>query len=343
MQAPSGLLDCPPVAPPVRVGVAGLGRTGLYHLERLSLREDCRAVAVYDAAPERQSLAADFGCSFHPSWAEFLGCEEIEVVLVTGPPDNRAPLARAALEAGKHVLADQPLSLTSREAAGLIATAQRTGRTLAVVQPRRTEPDFRAALESARGGHLGEIVHLKKILWELSLADGVGDAGGHRFPIEIAGHVFDQLFELLPADPLSVEARVFSPGRDGERGKHGFLALIEFPGGVTAHVEIDPCAIVPLQTGWVIAGSSGAYHGGRRFSLTAAGEVVDQSVESVPAGGDDPYSGLVQQLRAGVSALNPPLASWRVVRMIEAVRESAECGAPVGWAVSPESSGRKAE
>ncbi|WP_218060800.1 cytochrome P450, partial [Aeromonas sp. EERV15] len=65
--------------------------------------------------------------------------------------------ARAALEAGKHVVVDKPFTNTSAEADELIALAARKGRLLSVFQNRRWDADFLTVRRCIEQGLLGEV------------------------------------------------------------------------------------------------------------------------------------------------------------------------------------------
>ena len=105
----------------VRLGVAGLGRAGMFHIERIGLRDDCKVVAAYDDCPAARNRARHESFPCHASWSEFLGDDEVELVLVAAPPALHAELTIAALAAGKHVLVETPLSLNLVEADAMIA------------------------------------------------------------------------------------------------------------------------------------------------------------------------------------------------------------------------------
>src|SRR5262249_58327767 len=87
---------------PVGVGVAGLGRMGMYHIERIGLRDDCRIVALFDDCPAVRERARLETAQAHERWEEFLASPKIELVLLATPPAHHAELAIQALAAGKH-------------------------------------------------------------------------------------------------------------------------------------------------------------------------------------------------------------------------------------------------
>lgn len=86
---------------------------------------------------------------------------QLDVVVIASPNDTHAPLARAALEAGKHVVVDKPFALDLVEARELAAIAERAGRVLSVFQNRRWDADFLGIRQLITEGRLGEVTHFE--------------------------------------------------------------------------------------------------------------------------------------------------------------------------------------
>jgi predicted dehydrogenase len=84
-----------------------------------------------------------------------------DLVVIATPNHSHAPLARAALAAGKHVVVDKPFTLDLAEARELAALASRHGRLLSVFQNRRWDSDYLAVKQAIEDGRLGEVVHLE--------------------------------------------------------------------------------------------------------------------------------------------------------------------------------------
>lgn len=85
----------------------------------------------------------------------------LDVVVIASPNDTHAPLARAALEAGKHVVVDKPFALDLAQARSLAAIAQQQGRVLSVFQNRRWDSDFLGVRQLIAQGTLGEVTHFE--------------------------------------------------------------------------------------------------------------------------------------------------------------------------------------
>jgi predicted dehydrogenase len=138
------------------VGVVGsgfMGRTWSEVARRLP-DTDVRGVAVGRRAA---ALAADFGIPEYAYLDALVGCEDIDIVVVTTPPSLHAEHVAAALGAGKHVLVEKPMAWTAGESLSLVDAARSAGRQLAVVSHHRYRNSPRTAKRLLDEGIIGEI------------------------------------------------------------------------------------------------------------------------------------------------------------------------------------------
>jgi predicted dehydrogenase len=147
---------------PVRLGILGLG--SVYWtpyraaIERLGGR--VRVAAAHDPDPEKCS-AADraTGASVALGSAEaVIEHPEVDAVLVLTSMREHGRLARAALEAGKHVLVEKPMATTLEEAGALVDAARAPGRTLVCAPAVLLSPTYRAIAARVAAGDAGRIV-----------------------------------------------------------------------------------------------------------------------------------------------------------------------------------------
>jgi scyllo-inositol 2-dehydrogenase (NADP+) len=121
----------------IRVGLAGFGASArTFHLPLLlALPERFRVAAVL----ERQARDAPGllpAATVHAALADFTADPAIDLAVVCLPNELHAEVAIALLEAGKHVVVEKPLAITSAECEAMIAAARRTGRYLFVFHSR---------------------------------------------------------------------------------------------------------------------------------------------------------------------------------------------------------------
>ena len=115
---------------PVRIGVVGLGYWGPNIARNVFAAQDASLAWVCDL----RSSAVEAFASRYPgvrtttSFETMLADAELDAVAVTTPVSTHHALARAALEAGKHVFVEKPMARSSAEAHDLIAAADERGR-----------------------------------------------------------------------------------------------------------------------------------------------------------------------------------------------------------------------
>ena len=90
-----------------------------------------------------------------------IDADDIDLIVIATPNDLHAPLASAALRAGKHVVVDKPFTLDLCEARELVALAQSTDRLLCAFQNRRWVSDFLAVQQCIESGRLGRVTHFE--------------------------------------------------------------------------------------------------------------------------------------------------------------------------------------
>ncbi|WP_329031828.1 Gfo/Idh/MocA family oxidoreductase [Streptomyces sp. NBC_01725] len=114
---------------PLRVGMVGAGKISGEYLKTLERLDDVRLTAVTDLdAGRAEAVAAQVpGVAVAASVAELVRRPDVDAVLNLTLPAVHAEVARAALDAGKHVYGEKPLAMTREEADGLLALARERG------------------------------------------------------------------------------------------------------------------------------------------------------------------------------------------------------------------------
>jgi len=142
----------------IGAAVIGTGFIGTVHVEALRrIGVDVRG--VLGSSPDRGAARAETLGVRHayPSLDDLLADDRVQVVHVTSPNDLHHSQARAALEAGKHVVCEKPLAMTSGESADLVDLATDTGLVNATNFNIRYYPLNQHAHQAIADGGLGEV------------------------------------------------------------------------------------------------------------------------------------------------------------------------------------------
>ena len=106
----------------MRIGIVGCGLIG--H-KRAAAAVGHDVLLVTDLDPARaEALAAKFGAKAVADW-QALVAAELDVVVIATTHDNLAPIAKVALQAGKHVLVEKPAGMSVAEVTQLAAAARK--------------------------------------------------------------------------------------------------------------------------------------------------------------------------------------------------------------------------
>ncbi|MDR1011329.1 MAG: Gfo/Idh/MocA family oxidoreductase [Opitutaceae bacterium] len=148
---------------PVRVAVIGAGAIGVDHIASFQKHPAARVVAIADTSLERARAAAGtYGVpEVLADWRALLRRADVDIVSIALPNHLHAPVALAALRAGKHVMLDKPMATNAREAARLVAESRKRNLVLMVGQNNRFLPDVQTARRLIDAGELGDVYHAK--------------------------------------------------------------------------------------------------------------------------------------------------------------------------------------
>ncbi len=148
--------------PPVNVAVIGSGFMGAAHVDALRRVPGVNVVAIASIDfPRAQELAAQFGITnVFDDWKALLGRDDVHAVHNCTPNNLHFEVNKAFIEAGKHVLSEKPLTMTSAESAELVRLARQTGVVTAINFNYRGYP----LIQQARGMvSRGELLRAREV------------------------------------------------------------------------------------------------------------------------------------------------------------------------------------
>ena len=142
----------------ITAAVIGTGFIGTVHVQALR-RLGVRVSGVLGSSPERGAVrAAEIGVEkAYGSLEELLSDPRVDVVHVTSPNQLHHPQVKAIIAAGKHVICEKPLAMTSAQSAEMAALARASGKICAVCYNIRFYPLNEQAHAMVGAGDLGDI------------------------------------------------------------------------------------------------------------------------------------------------------------------------------------------
>ena len=141
----------------LHVGVAGVGRIGVFHATTLAGLEGVRAVTVADLDAGRAAeVAAALGAESVASPAELVEAG-LDALVIAAPTRAHASLLRLAGDAGLPVFCEKPVALDLATLDGVIEDLDRSGVLVQIGFQRRFDAGYRAAREAVASGAVGTL------------------------------------------------------------------------------------------------------------------------------------------------------------------------------------------
>ncbi|MEO3947045.1 Gfo/Idh/MocA family oxidoreductase [Gorillibacterium sp. CAU 1737] len=339
---------------PYHVVIVGYGGMGSYHPQLIAPVESLRVTGVFDVIPYRMELAESAGLKPYESLDAVLTDSEVDVVLIATPNDVHKDIAIQALKAGKHVICEKPVTITSADLLDIVEVAKAEDRIFTVHQNRRWDEDFRIVKHLIETKQAGEVFHVES---RVQGANGIpGDwrqlkAYGGGMLLDWGVHLLDQLLLLTDSKIDSVTAELSTIL--GTEVDDGFTTHIRFYDELTAVVEVGTTNYVTLPR-WYVKGNEGTavirdwdlngelvrsnpdvarvepkpIQAGQGLTKTMAPPSEESTlrlpIEKAPAAAQTFYENFAAALEGKSTLIVKNEEVYRVLRLIETIFEAAE-------------------
>jgi len=201
----------------MRVLLIGCGRWGAKIAERL-YKLSSGDLLIADLRPEAFSQidtmrGGEYPISFYPRYEAVLGQDTLHACVVATPPDTHYEIAKACLEAGKHVLVEKPLALKGEHARELFALAEKQDLVLMVDDTWRYHSAVWDLLSRPRPGQHPNFANFwwgnsrkevspEGLLWTLGphpvslMVQFLRQRNAANRPVSVAGHITPRLIQI---------------------------------------------------------------------------------------------------------------------------------------------------
>lgn len=242
----------------IKTAIIGYGGMGSWHAAKIMKMEKFELSGVWDIKPDRLKAAREAGIRTYSSLDEVLSDEDIELVVIATWNDVHKPIAIAAMEAGKNVISEKPVTVCLSDLDDMIESAEKTGKLFTVHQNRRWDNDYLTMKNLVDKNTLGKVFRIESRVQGSRGIPGdwrreKGHGGGMVFDWGV--HLLDQALTLNDANPLvSVWARETHITND--ECDDGFYAELTFSNGLSYYVEVTTNNFISLPR-WYILGENG--------------------------------------------------------------------------------------
>ena len=350
---------------PLRAGIIGCGGIAQEgHIPAL-LAAGVEIGAVCDANEARaQEVGKQFDVTaVYADYEKLLARPDLDLVTIGLPNALHAPVAVAALKAGKHVLCEKPMSVDSAGAEAMVLAARASGKLLSVNQHKRFDRTALALRDAVAYGALGDVYLADVRLTRQNGIPGYGswftnrDLAGHGALFDIGVHMLDLALFVL-GFPEVAAVKGYLSGQLGESGvglgtwgidrvRSGRYdvddtasATLTLARGGQIRLHVAWAAFAPPEQRITLCGTrggadrfgttEGAPHPPLRFfGLDGDGAVIDLPVDpSVQGGGGwtGAIDSFVRAVRDGEPLLVLPEQTLLTMRILERIVESAVAG-----------------
>ena len=227
--------------------VIGYGGMGTWHTQHALKSDVVNLAGVYDINPEKNKLAEERGIFAYDSYEAVLADEKVDLITVAIPNDSHKEVVIRALEAGKNVICEKPVSMDSAELDEMIAASEKSGKLFSVHQNRRFDVDVLAMKQIKQSGELGELINIESRIhgsrgipsdWR-----GEKEHGGGML-LDWGVHLIDQVLQIFD-EKIDKIYCVFDHITNKEVDD-GLKMTIYFEGGKSAFIEVGTYNFIPM-------------------------------------------------------------------------------------------------
>ena len=328
------------------MGLLAYGAIGDEHNKAVAATPGLVLAAVCDTNPDRlaAALLISPAAETFTDANELLDSGEIDLVVISTPPNSHYQWAKQALSRGIHVVLEKPMALTAAQCDELMALANKAELLLVVYQNRRYDLDFLTMKQLIDNGEIGEVFHYESFVGGYSKPcsywhSDAAVSGGAIF--DWGSHFIDQILAIVKSQVAAVsglnQKRVWDHVTNADHAQ----VVITFTDGVQA-TFINSDLAAARKPKYFVLGTKGALVG--NWDL-AAGDVVadlpaiitlhrsDGSSEIIPQVTTQPFEfhkSLVDYLKFKTPMTVQAAQSRDVVAIMQAAETSALTnGAPV--------------
>lgn len=350
----------------IRIGIIGHGFMGHEHETMLTQMDGIRLIGFSDIDPKQLDDVKE-GLKRYSSNEELIHDPQVQVVLIAANNNQHHDLVIQAARAGKDIICEKPVAMNVEELDDMIRVVKECNVKFTIHHQRRLDQDYRIMKEIFDKKALGDVYTIKNSLygfngnmhdWHVYISEG----GGMLYDWGV--HLLDQILWMMPEAKIT---SVFADLRNiiNFEVDDYFKILMKFDNNITAEVELGTYFLTDklqdkwFERHWIMGGNKGtAYVDGfepqgkivrtthlltnvrgsrtmtaagptRSFGPPMEGTIVTEDLPKVMTNHKDYFENYKNAYFGKEEFLVKIPETRRVLKLIEAVRESARSGRSV--------------
>ena len=320
------------------IGYGGAFNMGRAHAQYIEQTGGLSLAAICDLDPNRTAAAQeDFAdVQTFNSIDELLAAPNIDLCVIVLPHNLHAPIALQCLRAGKHVVSEKPMCITTEEATAMIEAARAADKMLSVFHNRRQDADYQILRKLVVEENLiGEVFsveifsggyHPQNPQWWRSSKQ---ISGGYFY--DWGAHFLDWLLGLVPGKINDVSGYFQKRVWDEVSNEDQTQAVMRFESGCVANITMSSIAYADKPRWWLLGTKGAIVDRGGYFEVR--GDFKAQGHKAslrVPYRGDSQwqtyYANIAGHLTRGEELMVKPEQARRVIAIMEAAETSSRAG-----------------
>ncbi len=342
-----------------RVAVIGYGGMGGWHVKYIQSSDVCELAGICDIKESQIQKAKDNGIHVYPTFEDVLADPTVDLLTLAVPNELHMPMAVQAMEAGKNVISEKPVTMSSEDLQKMIDASERTGKLFTTHQNRRWDKDYLMMKQVYASGDLGDVFGIES---RVQGSHGIpGDWRGQKehgggMILDWGVHLIDQMLQLV-YDRKVEKVYCRCDHITNYEVDDGFKLDLYFERELTARIEVGTSHFISLPRYYMTGSNGSAIVEGWKSNckvvccknwddkdvvpvVTAAGltktmaprsadTITESEIERPASDVHDFYRNVCLALDGKAEQIVTHAQLMRVMKIMEAAFRSDELGAPV--------------
>lgn len=228
-----------------RFGIVGAGMISEFHAKAIAAMDDAELVAIYSRRMEKsQEFSEKHNCTAYASYDDFLAHEGLDIITICTPSGAHLEPIEQAAKAGKHIICEKPLEVTTERVDQMISACEQNNVMLAGIFPRRFNQSTQLLKQAIEQGRFGTI-NMADAYVKWWRTQAYYDSGAWRGTWALDGggalmnqsiHTIDLLLHVM-GDVKTVRAETRLVAHSGIEVEDTAIAMLEFESGALGVIQ----------------------------------------------------------------------------------------------------------
>lgn len=333
----------------LNIGIIGMGKMGAVHAGLINEIEGLKLIAVCEKNKDRiNQIKKDYEVKVYDNANDLMNIKEIDYVVITTTNETHEEITLKAMEKGKGVIVEKPMSMNYKSTLRMIEASKKYGKNLFVHHSRRWDRDYLLVKKTLDSNILGDIllVQAKVMLcdkgWPAWGIEGLKNPWrikkeyGGGLLLDWGAHLIDQILQLIGRDPIGIYGLLQNKVWSKEVEDY-FFSILKFDNDLICQIEASNNARISLPR-WFIIGTKGTLTvKGRSIPIWDEAEIRYQNddgnrecytikLEDVQELTKGFYDDMVLFLKGKKKDFVSMYDASKVIKLTDLIRESSDTG-----------------